>query len=177
MRKDSWFRGAMLSALFAGVLALLAVPLPAQAHGGNEVGDDTAPMGPGARLSELRRSVIDGVEDAYTCGDVRTLERMEAAPIEQTMAEVAERLFRDLGADMSRAVPSGLESVQSAGSWWGCLMEYVSSVHGCWMAYNNCMQPRGGRAPNASWCSVMLDACLDAAGERYDRCLDGPPPI
>lgn len=171
MRKDSWFRGALLCVLFFGGVVMLTAPLSAQSRG------DSVPEHPGDKLFELRRSVIDVAEEAFTRGDAKTLQRMEAAPIEQTMADVAEKLFRDLGEDMSRVAPSGLVKVESAGSWWSCLREYLSSVHGCWMAYNNCMQPRGRHGPNESWCKVMLDACLDAAAERFDACLDGPPPV
>lgn len=178
MRKETWFRGPLLSVLFLGCVTLLAAPLSAQGHGDAETVDrDKVPTRSDGNLFDLRRSVLEVAEDAYTRSDVKTLERMETAPFEQTMAEVAERLFRDLGEDMSRAAPSGLERVASAGSWWSCLMEYLGSAHSCWMAYNNCMQPRGGRAPNESWCKVMLDACLDAAAERYDVCRDGPPPV
>lgn len=83
MRKETSFRGPLLSALVVVLVACGAVVLVAQAP--EELG-----------LFEIRRQLIDRIEAAVTAGDAETLTRMDALSEIQTVEpeEAAEALRR-----------------------------------------------------------------------------------
>lgn len=202
MRKDNWFRSALLSVLFL-VLATTMV-----------AGQDAAGERPTEAVrSEFVRNLLAYADIAYRNGDtaflmnlavmayaggpqddLRGVEPPPATAQPEQLVRYLNRRVQELGADGLQVLTTTAASIQdnrlrlnqqvATVGWWGCLMDYLSSVTNCWQEYTDCTRPTvpggPGKTPQEwQWCREQLTGCLQVAKNFYRRCRgdDSPPEI
>ena len=173
MRKDIVLAVAVLSVL-AGLLTV--------GHAQNR--------GDGPDAFELRRTLIDRIDEAYTADDIATLLQMHAVSVHLDGEELAkmqrhrEALRRQIrlsqlappehahGNVEETNSPEGLESVSSA-YWWLSPLLGALNYFGC----NGAAESRGSDCMDAyAECMFDADECSDPEGHRskcqsdYDEC-------